>query len=81
MGRSASPVLESRSPNTEDAERPGCIPTQSAGTRGFRVNRSKYFVIPHVGRTLWFDADKCPTFGNAPIHSHADREKLFFELS
>ena len=33
VGRSASPVLVSRSPNTEDAERPGCIPTQSVGTR------------------------------------------------
>jgi len=33
MRRSASPVLVSRSPNTEDAERPGCIPTQSVGTR------------------------------------------------
>jgi len=33
MGRSASPVLVSRSLNTEDAERPGCIPTQSVGTR------------------------------------------------
>ena len=33
MGRSASPVFVSRSPNTEDAERPGCIPTQIVGTR------------------------------------------------
>ena len=31
-GRSASPVLVPRTYNTEDAERPVCIPTQSVGT-------------------------------------------------
>ncbi|ETR66372.1 MAG: hypothetical protein OMM_05681 [Candidatus Magnetoglobus multicellularis str. Araruama] len=33
LGRSASPALMFQMYKTQDAERPGCIPTQSVGTR------------------------------------------------
>jgi len=77
MGRSASPELVSRSLNTEDAERPGCIPTQSVGTRlsagllnltamalkpQVVVLEPKFFDLCHQNKTLIF-IDMCP-FGN-----------------
>ena len=44
MGCSASPMLVSRSSNTEDAERPRCIPTQRVVTLFLQLPRSYIFI-------------------------------------